>query len=372
MSNEDIVLKAVKEHSEAICAFKADINARVKDLEQRSIHGEEAAFVRNYGGGKDPLGKLSQDEGVKAMANGQSRTATVKVEGGLSLLTKNTIVGDTAGTSEDGYAVQPMRDSRMANDPRRRLSLLDFLPSQRVTSNSFEFNRLVGYSNAAGYQANEGALKPEGSVPTDLIQVSIATIAHWVAASEQVLADAPALRQQVDSLLRYGVRAKLESELIVGDGNTGHIAGLTDSGNFTAYSGAASGDTLADAVAKAEATMIAAGWTPGLVVVHPNTWRDARGEREADGGAYLAGSWRDPAPPNVWGIPLITNPAVTEGNMLILDPSQVMVLNRQDVTVDLGRINDQFVRNVVSIRAELRAALAVFSPGAVMFGDIEA
>lgn len=340
-------------------------------------HGltDDAKFVgdgRGNRGKGNPFAKLANDAGIKAMANGQSREAIVKLDGGLSLV-KSTIVGDTAGTSEEGYNVAPQRDPRLANDPRRPLSLLDYLPSLRVTSNSFEFNKLSGYTANAGYQTSEGAEKPEAAIPTDLVTANIATIANWVPASEQVLADVPALQQQVSSLLAYGVRAKLESELIVGAGGAGQIGGLTDSGNFTAYTGAASGDSLADAVAKIEATMLAAGWRPNLIVVHPDDWRDARRERaDAGAGVYVAGSWRDPAPASIWGIPLITNPAVTAGNILMMDTTQVAVLNRQDVSVQLGRINDQFTRNVVTVRAELRAGLAVFAPGGVMYGDWEA
>ena len=356
---------------EAVKNGLADVEAKFnRQLDEMAQKMETASGYT--GKSANPFAKLADDAGIKAMANGQSKNAAVQLDGGLSLLTKNTIVGDTAGTSEDGYAVQPQRDPRLANDPRRVLSLLDYLPSLRVTSNVFEFNKLSGYTANAGYQTNEGELKPEASIPTDLVQANVATIANWVPASEQVLADVPALQAQVSSLLAYGVRAKLERELILGAGGVGQIGGLTDSGNYTAYTGAASGDSLADAVAKIEATMLAAGWRPNLIVVHPNDWRDARRERADSGaGVYVAGSWRDPAPPSVWGIPLITNPAVTAGNILMMDTTQVAVLNRQDVTVELGRINDQFTRNLVTIRAELRAGLAVFAPGAVMLGDYE-
>lgn len=369
MSNE--ILEAVREHGEKfdseVKSLRDEVRRELDEMAQRLETAPDSTAR-----GVNVVSKAAA-EAVDKLKRGDSKRAVVALDGSVGLLTKSAVVGDTAGTSEEGYNVQPQRDPRLANDPRKALSLLDFLPSMRVTSNSFEFNRLVGYSNAADYQANEGASKPEGAFPTDLITASIATIAHHIPASRQVLSDAPALKQQISSLLQYGVRAKLERELILGAGGTGEIAGLTDSGNYTAYSLAASGDTLADAVAKAEAVMLAAGWRPGVVVVHPNTWRDARGERADSGaGVYVAGSWRDPAPPSVWGIPLITNTAITEGNMLILDPSQVMVLDRQEASVEVGMVNDQFTRNMVTILAELRAGLAVFAPSAVMYGDIEA
>lgn len=366
MSNE--VIEAVQNGLKAV---EEKFNRQLDEMAQKmELAGDDS--VR--GAGRNPLAKLADDAAMVALRNGNTKSALVKLDGSVGdLCVKSTVVGDGAGTSEEGYNVAPQRDPRLANDPRRPLSLLDFLPSMRVSSNSFEFNRLTGYTSAAGYQANEGAEKPEGSLPTDLITASIATIAHHIPASRQVLADVPALQQQISSLLRYGVRAKLEREILLGAGGSGEISGLTDSGNYTAYTAAASGDTLADAVAKAEATMLAAGWRPSVVVVHPDDWRDARGERaDAGVGLYVAGSWRDPSPPSIWGIPVITNPAITAGNFLIMDGSQVMVLDRMQATVEVGQINDQFTRNCVTILAELRAGLAVFSPSAVMYGDWEA
>lgn len=373
--NEEIteIVKKAADRIEAVEKAQGDLKAAVAkeldDLAQRFEIAPGDGLSRRKA---HPLASLQSNEAIKAMAAGSARNAIIKLEDGAGLVRKSLIVGDGAGSSEEGYNVQPQRMNGLANDPRRALTLLDFLPSMRVGSNTFEFNKLSGYTSNAGYQASQGDLKPEATVPTDLVQVNIATIANWVPASEQVLADAPALSQQIQNLLGYGVRAKLERELILGAGGTGQISGLTDSGNFTAYTGAASGDTLADAVGKIEATMIAAGWRPNLIVVNPDDWRLARSERaESGAGLYVAGSWREPAPPSIWSIPVIVNPAITAGTVLVLDTTQVAVLNRQEVTVELGRVNDNFTRNIVTIRAELRAGLAVFSPGAVMFGDWE-
>jgi hypothetical protein len=40
------------------------------------------------------------------------------------------------------------------------------------------------------------------------------------------------------------------------------------------------------------------------------------------------------------------------------------------VTVELGFVNDDFTRNLLTLRAELRAALAVYQPTAVRYGDL--
>lgn len=369
MSNE--ILEAVREHGEKFDRELKSLDGKIESALTEMAQKMETAPGDGRGdrGNKgNPLTKAAAELVAKAagVANREQKSASVSVKG--------FVVGDTAGTSEEGYIVPPQHDPRLGNDPRRRLSLLDALPRIRVSSNSFEYNALDGYSNAAGYQANEGALKPQGDMPTSLRSSSIATVAHWIGASRQVLADAPALEQQMRSLMTYGVLRKLETEIIAGAGGTGQIAGLTDSDNYTAYSLAASGDTLADAVAKGQTALDTAGWTANLVIVNPNDWRALLTERDASGGGgglYVAGSWRDPAPPSIWGVPVVTSAAVSAGNFIIMDTSQVAILDRQEARVEVGYADDDFVRNRVRLLAELRAGLAVFSPSAVLHGDFE-
>lgn len=368
MSNE--ILEAVREHGEKfdreLKSLDGKIESALTEMAQKMTPASDGSMRGHYA---NPFAKLADDAGLKAMINGETKSAIVKLDGNVHTLTKSLVVGDGAGTSEEGYNVQPQRDPRLANDPRRRLSLLDFLPSIRVSSNSFEYNALVGYSNASGYQATQGDLKPEASLPTDLKTANIATIAHWLPLSEQVLADAPALMNQVNSLMAYGIRNRLEREIILGAGGTGQIAGLTDSSNFTAHA-AASGDTIIDAISKAGAVLDTAGWRAGLVIVNPTDWAAELRSREGTSGMYLHGV--PITPTSAMGLPVITNPALSAGDIIVMDPQQVAVLDRMQAKVEYGRIDDQFVRNVVTARAELRAGLAVFAPGAVIYGSFEA
>lgn len=367
MSQE--ILQAVREHGEKTGAeMKALEQKMEKALDEIAQRMETAGGDGrgDRGASRNPLAKAAADLVAKAagVATREQKSASIAVKG--------FVVGDGANTNEDAYDVAPQRDPRLGDDPRRPLRLLSALPRMRVSSNSFEYNALAGYTNAAGYQGNEGNTKPEGDFPTELRTSSIATIAHWIGASRQVLSDVPALEQQMRSLMTYGVMRKLETEIISGAGGTGQIAGLTDSDNYTAYTLAASGDDLSDAVAKGQQQLDTAGWVANLVICNPADWRALLTTRASGSGEYVAGSWRDPAPPSIWGVPVVTNSAVTAGNFIIMDTSQVAILDREEARVEVGFADDDFIRNRVRLLAELRAGLAVFSPSAVLYGDYEA
>ncbi|HCJ29678.1 MAG TPA: phage major capsid protein, partial [Pseudomonas sp.] len=51
---------------------------------------------------------------------------------------------------------------------------------------------------------------------------------------------------------------------------------------------------------------------------------------------------------------------------LVLDTSQTVLLDRQQVTIEASRVDgNNFRRNLVTILAELRAGLAVYAPSAM-------
>lgn len=170
---------------------------------------------------KNVLSGLATNAGVMAVRDRSQKSASVALDCNITMLRKS-VLGD-AGVEQ--WDVNAQRDHSIYVNPRRVLSLFDVLPSLQVTSNAFEFHRLDSYTNAAAYQAAEGAAKAAGTMPTALISAPITTIAHYFKASEQVLSDVPMLQMQMSSLLQYGVMAKAESELVIG-ATAGKIQGL--------------------------------------------------------------------------------------------------------------------------------------------------
>ena len=63
----------------------------------------------------------------------------------------------------------------------------------------------------------------------------------------------------------------------------------------------------------------------------------------------------------------MTTPSLAAGTVLVLDVQQVSILAREEVTVMASREDGtNFTTNLVTMLAEMRAGLAVFSAGAVL------
>ncbi len=326
------------------------VDGEIKTLREQMIDLAQKGGIPNGFGAKSKdetvAAQFVQSPQFKSMLTGAPTTGRVEV--------KATITSAT-------HDVQAERAPGLFNNPQRALSLLSALPRLAVNAGVFEFMQLNGYSNAAAVQVVEGDEKAEASLPTQIVQANVATIAHWIKASNQILADAPALSMQIDNLLRYGVQAKLEGELINGVGGAGNIHGLLP--QATAFVPTLT--AKADQIGEAKAAMEADGWVPSLIVMNPADWFEVASERATD-EQYVLGSPRDPAGPSLWGIPVLTTPAIASGTTLILDQSQVAVLNREGVTVMASREDGtNFTTNQTTILAEARYGLAVFATGAL-------
>jgi HK97 family phage major capsid protein len=87
---------------------------------------------------------------------------------------------------------------------------------------------------------------------------------------------------------------------------------------------------------------------------------------------YLVGSYANPSTPNVWNTPIVQSSGMPQGQSLLIDPTRVAVLDREQVNVMLSTEDrDNFVRNLVTILAELRGGLAVFDVGGVGLVEFE-
>lgn len=340
---------------------QTEFGARLQEIEQKMVN-----FGARRGANDDSTdsnavtAQVVSADGIAGFRNGMKSTGQINCKVGVRAAITNPNKGVTGSTS---YPTAPQRDGAgIRGIPQPRLSLLDVLPIVPVTSATYEFVRLDGYINGAAYQKEEGEEKAEGSMPTKMERAEIATIATWIPASLQVLQDNEQLEGQINTLMSVGVRQKLEAELINGDGGPGEILGFKKQATAA---GITTGKP-ADRIGAALTDLKAEGWNPNVIVMNPRDWFAIESERAEDGdGQYVIGTPRDPAPPSLWGTPVVVTNGMPQGEALILDTSVAALLDRQEVTVEASRHDgDNFRRNMVTILAELRAGLAVFAPTA--------
>jgi HK97 family phage major capsid protein len=244
-----------------------------------------------------------------------------------------------------------------------RLTIADLLAQGQTNENTIRYVKEDTFTNAAT-TVTEGATKPEAAFDTSEVDAPVRKIAVTAKVTDELFADFPAMRDYIDNRLRYMVGLTEEVQLLTGDGNAPNITGiLTTSGIQTQAKGS---DPTPDAVYKAITKVRTVGFfEPDGVVFHPNDWTDIRLLKTLD-GIYIWGSPMDMGPERIWGLPVVVTTGMTENTALVgAFRLGAQIFRREGIRVEATNTNsDDFVKNLITIRAEERLALAVYRPKA--------
>jgi len=248
------------------------------------------------------------------------------------------------------------------------------LTSIAVSTNMVNALREASFTNSAA-EVSQGAAKNESDVTFEQYNVPITTVAHWIKISNQLLADAPAVVAYIETRLRDGLAQRIDAQLLNGNGTSPNLSGLTDSGNFSAYT-ATSDDLLIDAINRAKYALWATGNAPDTVIVNPADWGAMERTRETyTGGAgeYLYGMPGMAAGMNPFGVNVILSNHMAAGKFLIgaLRTSAVLY-NRSGAVIEMGYVNADFTNNLITIRAEERLGLGTERPAGILYGNFTA
>jgi HK97 family phage major capsid protein len=258
--------------------------------------------------------------------------------------------------------------------PRRVLRMRDVMTVGRTGSNMIEFPKETAFTNNAGPQVSgspqafENVVKPESAITFELANYPVCTVAHWIPASKQVLADAPALMSYINGRLMYGLKLKEDTEILLGTGANGRIHGLyTDRTAYTVPSPTVYTtklDVLRDAIAQAQASE----YDPNAIVLNSDDWAEIELSKD-DQGRYMFANPQSAAQPILWGLPVVITNSLTANTFLLGSFDQAAMLwDREDATVEVGLNADNFTRNMITILCEERICVTVFRATAIIGG----
>jgi HK97 family phage major capsid protein len=333
-----------------------NLSEQYKSLKEQMIDLAQKQTPASVEGKSETAGMefIGSDQ-FKALAERRSERARIEV--------KNTVVADATTT-------MPMQRPGIIPGSFAPLTLRSLIPTIQVASNAVTSLRELAWTNSAAEVA-QAAAKPESAITFEQYDVTIQTVAHWIKVSNQLLADAPAVAAYIDTRLRDGLAQRIDRQLLLGDGTSPNLSGLTDAGNFTAFT-ATSGANLVESINKAKYNRWAVGETVDTVVVNPADWAAMEIAKETS-GAYLYGAPGMSGNMSPFGVQVVISANMPAGKFLIGSlRSAATIYQRQGAVVEMGFVNDDFTKNLVTIRAEERLGLAVDRPVAIMYGDITA
>ena len=310
---------------------------------------------------------------VFTASEGFAKFASQASGGGRHSMTVPVKAAITSLAGSAGVNIEPQRVG-MVQPVTQRLFLRDLLNWGRTTSNSIEFVREDGFTNSANVVSeNPSSAKPESNITFELDSAPIATIAHWVIASKQVLADVAMLQSYIDGRLRYGLKLKEEAQLLKGSGVGLNISGIYT--QATAYSNpgvTVQAETALDRLRLALLQVTLADLDADGIVLSPVDWA-AIELTKTSFNQYLFASPTGMANPGLWGRPIVATQSMDAGDFLVGSFQQgAQGWDREDVNVTVSTEDrDNFVKNMVTILCEERVGLTVYRPEAFVKGDFD-
>lgn len=264
-----------------------------------------------------------------------------------------------------------------------RLNLRDVLSVGQTSAGSVTYLREESHTQAAAETAH-GSAKPEEALEYTEQTAAVKTIAGWMPVHNQQLEDLPQLRGLIDGRLRYSVRRREAHQLLWGNGSGANIEGIFDvSGtqDIEANGRYDSGDhTLIDVVRMGITDVRVAGYEPNFVGTHPYDWEAIVLEKGTD-NRYVWAVVTDREGTRIWGLRAVEDVAFqqragnpTEARRLLVGDGQMgaQILDRMALSVVVGLVNDQLIKNMRTILAEERLAFPIYAPAAFAWFETQA
>ncbi|WP_420141757.1 phage major capsid protein [Sphingomonas sp.] len=361
---EPLTAEAKARADEAI-TLANEAKARLDEVEQKMARrGTEERDAQ-----KSPGQLLTEDAAVKSFMDNPTAGKRIGIETKAII---SALTTDANGSAGD--LIVPQRVG-MVEPVTRRMTVRDLLTPGRTSANAIQYPLETGFTNsAATVSETTGATKPQSEIKFDIRTTSVTTIAHWLLATRQILDDVPMLQSYVDGRLRYGLAYVEENQLLNGGGTGTDLNGIyTQATAFAAGSAVVASPTRIDVLRYAMLQAVLAELPPTGHVLNPTDWALIETTKDAAGG-YIIGNPQGSLSPTLWGLPVVATQAMAAGSFLTgAFRMGAQIFDRMDARVEIStEDSDNFRKNLVTILAEERLALAVYRPEAFIKGTFAA
>lgn len=353
--------QTIKEKADEALVGMNGLKSSLDELEQKLGRAGGGAAQ-----GRQSVGQqFVESDGFKSFSNdgfGRNSKARMELKASLTLATT-----DTDGAVGAGVGVT--RLPGIQELPQRRMTVRDLLSPGRMDGNTLEYVQETGFNNNAGPVA-EGAAKPGSDIKLAEKSTGAKVIAHHMKVSRQALSDVSQLRSMIDQRLLYGLDFKEEFQLLNGDGTGQNLHGIIPNAAAYAPVFAPDAETVIDKLRLAMLQAALAEYPATGHVLNPIDWARIELTKNANED-YIIGNPQGSAQPMLWRLPVVQTQAIAVDKFLTgAFRMGGQIFDRWDASIETGYENDDFTKNMVTILAEERLALAIYRPEAFIYGDL--
>lgn len=266
------------------------------------------------------------------------------------------------------FAPPNYRIPLVVTSAQRPAILQDYVPTIATTErNAVPYMLETTFTNNAAFVAQTVA--PSASVDNFTQQTqAIETLVGYIPVTEQMMEDNVMIAGLLNQRIGLMMMQTLETELISGSGTTPHLRGYLNASGINHQPKGS--DDIYTAIAKGINLNRWTGYSePDYVVMNSTDFLTVRTTKDAIGN-FIFG------PPNqgntevLWGLPVVVTNGITQGTALTGSFKQMSTrFVARGLTLEVGRINDNFVTLEWAIRATMREGLVINRGSAFTYID---
>lgn len=374
----------------------ADLNKKISDLsadvkyfeERENVTRSAKEYLDDFKPGARP------DQGIKGLEAEQARKSAVQIimaDEAFKAWHKNgaygnspsveirgvkTLITGASDTSAGALVVSDRTNIVDTGTIKKQLGVLDLVTIGTTQSDTVEIVQVTSFTNNAAEtleaeaDGDPSGAKPESAMAMAVVQFPVQNIPHWIPVTRRALADASQIETYINDLLLYGLRERLNSQIIAGNGTSPNLSGIADYGTITSQAYSVS---LIETLLKGRTKVRTTGkGIPTAYLLNPADNEAILLATDAYDRYYFGG-------PNaygvqtVWGLPVVEDETAAQGTGYVAQWNLAQLWVRENATIRVSESHsDYFTKNIVAILAEMRAAFGLVRPAAFVSMDLTA
>lgn len=340
-----------------------DARKRLSDIEDiRDQPAGGAGGMQHPRGGSDGDPRLSMKMVARQLVESEEYKQFSADRGnGFSMVFEDVDMKTLMQTTQ-GWAPDSDRTGRLVEAVTRPIQILELIPMADTDSNSVTYWEETLRTHASAEKV-EGGTYAESTFEWTERQSQVRKITDSLPVTDEQVEDRSQLRSIIEQRLGFGVRQRLDTQVVAGNGTPPNLEGIVNTAGIQTQ--AKGTDPRFDAVHKGITKVRVTGRSmPGAIVMHSNDWQEIRLTRTAD-GIYILGNPASAGPMTLFGLPVALNEAISENTALVGDfANYCRIYDRRGLSIQVGYVGDQFKEGKQTLRADMRAAFVVERPAA--------
>lgn len=289
-----------------------------------------------------------------AKAEGFKRAAIVDLDIDLKTLM----------STSAGFAPESVRSGLVVDKATRPIQVTDLIPTFPISQAAFVYMEETTRTHSAAELAEAGTYAEDAYAYTQRTS-TVRKIATSIPVTDEQLEDEMQVRSMLEQRLAFGLRQRLDGQILVGDGIAPNLLGIN---NVSSTQSQAKGSdaTIAAFMKALTKVRVTGRANPSGAVFHPNDWQDVVLTQNSNGDFLFGNPFQGAGPNSLFGIPVAISDAQTENTALIVDFANFTRLDdRRGVSVMVGYSGTQFVEGKQTLRADMRVAFTCTRAAAI-------